>query len=281
MDAVATPVQYARASHRHLLPSLIYVVLDEGNGGIVRNLNQHGMAIQAVAALRPRQLVHVRFQLHRPRVKVEAQAEVIWANSSGQCGLRFLDLPPALIRQINEWIFGSLLDSIPHASQESGGIFGAQSAQSAHSEDGLVVSPTGRRTIQLATEDAAAERIPMRYWHPRAEKELDGESGNHAVVLGFDWLANPLSARSLALVIDILVMVAAFLIFSVVFLTIAHELPPWPLNLAAGFSAAVFVPGLYSALILFSGGRSLGHRLAELSEASEETAELEDAVRFR
>src|SRR5271169_4027279 len=124
MHAASTSTRQVRAHHRQSLHTLTYVTLDEGNGGIVRNLNHEGVAIQAVGALRLRQRVRVRFELRHPRVRVDCQGEVAWADASGQCGIRFLDLSPHAVRQINEWIFGDLLDTIPSRSNS---IFGAVS----------------------------------------------------------------------------------------------------------------------------------------------------------
>jgi len=55
--------QSRRLHYRHPIQSLVYVTLDNGNGGIVRNLSQDGAAIQAVGALNPNQTLRVRFDL--------------------------------------------------------------------------------------------------------------------------------------------------------------------------------------------------------------------------
>jgi hypothetical protein len=110
MDAGLSPVRQARAYHRHELRTLTYVTLDQANGGIVRNLSHDGIGVQVVAGVRPRQQLRVRFELRYPRLRVEARGEVTWATFSGQCGIRFLDLSPRTANQIDEWIFGNLLD---------------------------------------------------------------------------------------------------------------------------------------------------------------------------
>jgi hypothetical protein len=120
MDAGLSPVRQARAYHRHELRTLTYVTLDQANGGIVRNLSHDGIGVQVVAGVRPRQQLRVRFELRYPRLRVEARGEVTWATFSGQCGIRFLDLSPQTANQIDEWIFGNLLDGAAlHAEQES------------------------------------------------------------------------------------------------------------------------------------------------------------------
>src|SRR5215475_6665335 len=112
MDAGITPTRQARAQYRHEVQTLTYVTLDQANGGIVRNLTKGGIGAQVVAAVHPQQQLRVRFELRSPRLQVETQGEVVWATISGQCGIRFLDPPAPLEKQINHWIFGNLLEGI-------------------------------------------------------------------------------------------------------------------------------------------------------------------------
>src|SRR5205823_5404254 len=98
-----------RTHYRHELRTLTYVVLDQANGGIVRNVTRDGIGVQAVAALPLHQQLPVRFELRTPRLRVETRGEVMWSTLSGQCGIRFLDLSPRVSRQLQEWIFGNLL----------------------------------------------------------------------------------------------------------------------------------------------------------------------------
>src|SRR5579871_1398575 len=125
MDAAVSSARHARLRHRHELRTLTYVTLDQANGGIVRNLTHNGMAAQVVGAVRPQQQLRVRFELRSPRLRVETRGEVVWATTSGQCGIRFLDVSPALTRQINEWIFGNLLEGISLHVDQAGSMFSA------------------------------------------------------------------------------------------------------------------------------------------------------------
>src|SRR5206468_10430376 len=85
---------------RYTLRSLSYVKLDQGNGGIVRDLTETGIAIQAVAAMQPGQEVNLRFDLLSPRVRVETRGRVAWADVNGQSGIQFDVLPPRMRRAI-------------------------------------------------------------------------------------------------------------------------------------------------------------------------------------
>src|SRR5215831_8647365 len=145
MDVGISSAQDARAQYRHDLRTLTYVTLDQGNGGIIRNLTHDGMGMQVVGAVRPKQQLRVRFELRYPRVRVETRGEVMWATPSGQCGIRFLDMPTKMTRQINEWIFGDLLEGASVHPERAGEIFGAPVER----EDGLVISAAPRNVIEL------------------------------------------------------------------------------------------------------------------------------------
>ena len=61
-----------RGHYRHQIQSLAYVNLDQTNGGVIRNLGDTGLAIQAVAPLYVNQQVFLRFDLANPRARIEA-----------------------------------------------------------------------------------------------------------------------------------------------------------------------------------------------------------------
>lgn len=275
MNAASCTARQARAHHRFDLRALTYVGLDTANGGIVRNLSHTGIAAQAVSALRAGDVIRVRFELRRPRLRVEVQGEVMWATVSGQCGIRFLDLPPRMARQINEWIFGNLLESIPQHWTLPGSMFhrAGPTSESAGEDDGLVISAAPRKVIQIPPRISAVD-----------EDELPDESTlavfSADELRERDWLSQPLSGRTLAWTIDSLAIVAGLLLVSLVFLSVVHELPKWPLNVEAGLGAVVFVSVFYWGFFQLFGGSSLGARLAQLTEAEEED-ESARADRFR
>jgi len=284
MDAGLSPARQVRARHRHELRTLTYVTLDQANGGIVRNLSDRGIGVQVVAAVRPRQQLRVRFELRYPRLQIETRAEVIWATFSGQCGIRFLDMPATLTRHINQWIFGDLLEGISFHADSPGSIFappnghkpqhvagngnGNGSIAAAEEEDGLLVSSTPVQVIELPRPPDPAPHICAQentqdWIPPRSFGELD-------------WLSQPLSGRTLAWTIDTLVVIAASLLFALVFLSVTREAPPWPLAVASG--GCLIMTGMYWGFFRVFAGGSLGARLARLAEANAEDA---DDTRFR
>ncbi len=298
MQAVSFPARQARAHYRHELRTLTYVTLDEANGGIIRNLNHEGVAVQAVGALRPQQRVRLRFELRFPRLRVETTGQVSWAGTSGQCGIRFVDLPAKTRQQIDEWIFANLLDAIARDASHPHSIFGASVVSIARAEkaregsvggenaleenDGLSVSAAPRPAIRLDPGAVVQHEPPdlrPHDLHQHCEDDLVDPVGDPYAQL--NWLSRPLSGRTLAWVVDGLVVTAALLLFALIFLSIAHELPPWPLTLGTAVAATIFVAAAYWGMFAVLGGSSLGKRLAQAASHTEEKEESEDAVRIR
>jgi hypothetical protein len=278
MDTEVSPARQARAYHRHELRTLTYVTLDQANGGIVRNLTHDGMGVQVVAAVRPRQQLRVRFELRYPRLRVETRAEVMWATFSGQCGIRFLDLSPRTIRQIDEWIFGSLLEGASMHSERNGPMFAEAGAgvltmagvdAVEEEEDGLMVSAAPRNVIALPVN--AEPEQPERLLED--DLEADPQSSE------LDWLSQPLTGRSLIWTVNTLVVVAAQLLFALIFLSVTREPPQWPFAMITG--GAVIVAALYWGFFRLFGGVSPGTRLARLAESDLGDGEEGRDTRFR
>ena len=103
-----------RGHYRHQIQTLAYVNLDQANGGVIRNLGDAGMAIQAVTPLYVNQQVVLRFDLPNPRVRLEAKGRVAWADPVGQAGIEFLALSQRSRRLLKEWIFVQLMASAEH-----------------------------------------------------------------------------------------------------------------------------------------------------------------------
>jgi hypothetical protein len=291
MKAAALAARQVRAHYRHALRTLTYVTLDEANGGIVRNLSDTGIALQVVGALHPQQTVRLRFELTRPRVRVDAHGEVTWADSSGQCGIRFLDISSRTCLQLNQWIFGNLLELIPRDAAGMGLIFGSPApiADVTEESDGLIVSSLPRPVIQLEPisnanlrPDMESESSPPPQWAQRVDYEcIDRPDLAESSPPGVNWRPRPPAGRSLALLVDSLVVTAGFLVFAFVFLATTQELPHWPMT-AVGFAAGgLFVTAAYWALVKQFGGLSLGRRVANLASRELKVQMEKEVNRFR
>jgi hypothetical protein len=303
MQTASFPGRQTRTHYRHELRTLTYVTLDDANGGIIRNLNHEGVAVQAVGPLRQHQRVRLRFELRFPRLRVETHGQVSWASPSGQCGIRFVDLPARNRRQINEWIFSNLLDAVARDADHSRSVFGASVVsivreenvreENAHEEnvregnareenapeesDGLTLSASSRPVIRLEPSVARWDQAPVLHRH--SEEDITDPADHPYGQL--NWLSQPLSGRTIARLVDGLIVIAGLLLFALIFLSIAHELPPWPLTLGTASAAAVFVAAVYWAVFAVFGGPSLGARLAQAASGLEEEEKGEGTSRFR
>jgi len=291
MQSASFPAQQARTHYRHELRTLTYVTLDEANGGIIRNINDEGVAVQAVAALRLHQRVRLRFELRFPRLRVDASGQVSWTSPSGQCGIRFVDMPAGTRHQIDEWMFSNLLDALARYATHPRSIFGASVVSIVREEnvpqedDGLTLSAAPRPPIRLEPSSIQRDEALSAYPNENISDPNISDPSTldpaHDPFAQLNWLSRPLSGRALAWLVDSLAVTAALLLFALVFLSIAHELPPWPLALGTGAAAAVFVAATYKTLFAVFGGRSLGARLAHEASTLEEKDESEHAVRIR
>ncbi len=274
MQSQSFPARGVNRQYRHELRTLTYVTLDAANGGIVRNLSQDGVAVQAVAALRQQQQrVRVRFELRFPRLRIDASGQISWANSTGQCGIRFTDLSEHTRQQIGEWIFSNLLDTMAREAQNSSSIFAsatdAVQQEGLEESIGLTLSPAARPVIRLEDSSSTGMDAPI----PQQD-EVGG-------LLDEFRLSRSLSGRTLAWLVDSLIVVAGLCLFILVFLSIARELPQWRLTLGAALVAATFIIAAYRMISIAFGGVSLGARLAQAATASLEEEEENATNRFR
>src|SRR5713226_8051015 len=261
MQSATFPARQARTHYRHELRTLTYVTLDEANGGIVRNLSHEGVAVQAVAPLHQEQRVRLRFELRFPRLRIDTSGQVSWARPSGQCGIRFVDLPALTRRQIDEWIFSNLLDAVARDAAHPRPIFGGsvvsilREENVPQQEDGLTLSAAPRPAIRLEPSLGEQDSAAPNHREEAPPDLVDGQNEE------LNWLSRPLSGRYLAWLVDGLVVTAALLLFALIFLSITHELPPWPLAVGGASAAAVLVAATYRTMFAVFGGLSLGDRL--------------------
>jgi hypothetical protein len=249
------PGSNQRLHYRHPIHSLVYVTLEHGNGGIIRNLSEDGAGIQAVAPLQSHQSLRMRFDLLSPKAHVDVHAKVAWANSSGQAGLRFLDLGPSSRRQLNEWIFVNLLRGVEHAAPVLHG----------RDDDELILSGSIRPAIRLRSPAVREER--------NATSDL----------LWLPWWPRPLSSRTLAWAMDSLILLSATLMFWCAFLAVAETLPSWQLSVGLVAGAGGFFTALYWYLFAVIGRGTAGTRLVRvaLGDADAEASLRDQEARFR
>src|SRR5690348_7017725 len=146
-----------RSLPRYTLRSLAYVKLDHANGGIIRDISERGVALQAVTPLSPGAVLMLRLDLLSPRVRIEVPGHVAWSDETGQAGVCFSGLTPRQARALREWILIQILSAAAISGRDS--IF-------APIEDQMVLSAAGRPAIVLEPQpphlpEAAGD---IRWW---------------------------------------------------------------------------------------------------------------------
>ena len=235
-----------RRHYRHQVQSLAYVNLDQGNGGIIRNLGDSGIAIQAVAPLLVNQQVFLRFELTNPRVRVEATGRVAWVDPMGQAGVEFLTLSQRSGRLLKEWIFVQLMASAQHSAGDSALLYGTSSQEAAE----LLFSSRARPAIRLEPGESTA-------------RLSEADKQHRAVHL--PWFPFAISAPALSLLVDGLILLSAVLLFALICMGMAGVVPAWPLALVMGIGVAAVFAVLYRFLFLFWMGGTPGDWLAGLT----------------
>lgn len=251
-----------RRHYRQRVQNLAYVRFDQANGGIIRDLSESGIAVQAVAALHIDQEVLVRFELLNPRTRFEARGRVAWADPSGQAGMELLDVPERSKHALKEWIFTQLMSTAQHA-ERAGSIFAPQIPGEIVPE--LVFSEGARPPIQVR----AQETLP----HPVEVEALSAP---------LQLLGSPvgLSPKGLGRIVDSLLLLCAVLLFSIISLGMTNLFPAWPLALALALGITSAFAAVYWYLFAVCVGMTPGEQLARLAcKAPEEDDE--PLTRFR
>lgn len=220
-----------RRQPRFPLHSLAYVRLENNNGGIIRDLSESGIALQAVSPLKPGDEVGLHYDLFSPRVRVESRARVAWADESGQAGVSFTDLSPRVRRALRDWMLIQMFTAAAVSGRDS--IFAPLDSQ-------FVLSPAARPAIAL----------------PQPAPRL-GE---------IQWGMFDISTRTFSILVDTVVLICAILLFSISAIAVMGSLPPLPIAATLLMaSAAIFVAVYHLIFSEFLCGPTPGKRLAEVA----------------
>jgi hypothetical protein len=255
------PRRRRRQQYRLKIHTVAYVNLDHANGGVIRDLNESGMAVQAVSPLRPEQAVHVRFELLGPRLRVEVPGRVAWADANGRAGVEFLNLPRRSARLLKDWLFTQLLAGA-HQTQKSISMFQRD---------------LGEGAPALLFSTAPRPAIPLR---PNEIKLQAAVFPEEPQLLHIPWCPIPIASSIFSRSVDGLILAAAVLLFSLVSLTITQLLPAWPIAFALVLGATALFSAAYWIMFTFWMGTTPGAHLAQLAGARNQ-AEDEERPRFR
>ncbi len=243
LEAQARPRR--RRYPRQTLRSLSYVKLDEANGGIIRDLTESGMAVQAVGRLQPGQELDLRFELISPRVRVDARGRVAWADPSGQGGIQFVGLTPRVQRALRDWLLIQMFSAAAISGRDS--MFSSREME-------LTFSAPARAAIVVDPPIAESPRV--------------------------EWGLFSLSERGFSIFVDTVVLLCAVLVFATSSIAVMGGVPAWPMAAALLLTASTIFVAVYQ--VLFSDwlcGATPGTRLAGL--ASNPAGGEEYGQRFR
>ena len=148
-----------RAQLRQSIRSLAYVDLGFGNGGIILNVSEGGLAVRAVTALVENSVPKMRFQPSASKAWIEVGGEIAWRSESNtMVGIRFLELPEESRTRIREWI---TLEAAPIEASRDRVRHPFESGSTNGSAEEMLPSPAEAAvTVQEAPADAAQSLIP-------------------------------------------------------------------------------------------------------------------------
>lgn len=150
-----------RLVQRQQVSSIMYVKLGEHNGGVILNVSEGGLAVQAAMALMDENLA-LRFQLSANKW-VEAYARVAWlTESKTTAGLHFDELSEEAGAAIREWLAHQTEDFAPRASIEEGNLLDATSDEATeHVESDSPVETDGDSILSTSRHDELTQE-PLR-----------------------------------------------------------------------------------------------------------------------
>ncbi len=104
-ETSALHVPERRSQIRRRVLSLEYLDLGDSNGGIVINLSEGGMYVQAVASLSADLFSSLSFRIPDSSYQVETKGRIAWVGESRKdAGIQFVDLPEEARLKIREWV---------------------------------------------------------------------------------------------------------------------------------------------------------------------------------
>jgi len=104
-EATALVERMTHRPARLAVPTLAYVNFDGGHDpAIILDISEGGMAIQALQPVQADGPLRLHFDLPGSSDTMNLTAEIMWADSSGRAGLRFLDMAQDEQRRLLDWV---------------------------------------------------------------------------------------------------------------------------------------------------------------------------------
>jgi len=119
----------------HTKATIDYAGLENGQATLV-DLSEEGTAIQSEQKLPPSCKVYFKFELPDQPSMVRLSAEVVWQDSTGRVGMRFIDVPQSSRRVLREWLSSTFVAAQANLKIEAPASAGA-SKEERHHDSGL------------------------------------------------------------------------------------------------------------------------------------------------
>jgi len=95
----------SRIHARTEVRALAYVELSDENAGLILNISEDGLAVQAVQVVTSEYFPRVRFRLPKTDRTIEVAGKMVWQlRSRKEVGIQFVDLPDGARSYIQEWM---------------------------------------------------------------------------------------------------------------------------------------------------------------------------------
>ena len=98
------PGPYKRHCLRQKVNTPAFASFDGVTGGMILDLSEEGMAMQALAPLEAHSQLALKISLGEPPAYLETTGYVAWADALGRAGIRFSDLPDDARMRLREWL---------------------------------------------------------------------------------------------------------------------------------------------------------------------------------
>ncbi|HYA95235.1 MAG TPA: GAF domain-containing protein [Terriglobales bacterium] len=99
---------------------LVTVNLDNLDAGLMVDLSEKGMAVQALARIKPGASTSLQFELPDTANRIEARGTVVWVDAtSGRAGIRFESLSEAATGALKKWLWLAARDRPKPASAQT------------------------------------------------------------------------------------------------------------------------------------------------------------------
>ena len=89
----------------------------------ILNISEDGVALQCSSPLESSRCFNLCLDLAESSGQIFTTGQVIWSNPSGRTGFRFLDLAPASLRRLREWLFLNALAAVTNAQEAPAATF--------------------------------------------------------------------------------------------------------------------------------------------------------------